>query len=178
VYANFKKFYERIRKPTDLAGVKQIADSMIDAVDQEPSFRFGMSLFSVPPKAQNQILERWLRAGKPAIKEFVPYFRHVLSVDLFFYSLVFRFTAPPAGKLRVGSSPANRLSLGQNTSGSTKSNTPQALSQVRYMHHRLLSSLARLSSNGHRSDLSLEGVRNSPSLQQGRPSIRPSCRAL
>jgi hypothetical protein len=44
----------------------------------------------------------------------------------------------PAGKLRVGSSPANRQSHGQNTSGSTKSNTPQALSQVRYMHHELL----------------------------------------
>ncbi|HEX3739722.1 MAG TPA: hypothetical protein VHV29_08340, partial [Terriglobales bacterium] len=85
VYVDFKKFYERIRKPSDLSGVKQIADSLIDVVDQDASFRFGMSLLSVPPEAQNQILERWFRAGKPAIKEFVPYFRHVLSVDLFFY---------------------------------------------------------------------------------------------
>ncbi len=35
--------------------------------------------------AQMVILQRWGAAGRPALQEFVPYFKHVFSVDLFFH---------------------------------------------------------------------------------------------
>jgi hypothetical protein len=85
MYASFKQLYDRSPKPRDLAAVKQLADVLIGSTDQEQSFHLGMSLFAVPRHAKRQIIERWTAAGKPPIREFAPYFRHLFSVDLFFY---------------------------------------------------------------------------------------------
>jgi hypothetical protein len=83
-YENFKKLYGG-NKPKDLAHAKQLADFLIDSLDQEQSFRMGMDLFAVPPAEQNHILTRWAAAGKLPIRKFLPYFRHLFGVDLFFY---------------------------------------------------------------------------------------------
>src|SRR5262247_1251899 len=43
-----------------------------------------MALLEVPAGAQPGILRRWQDAGSPPIRKFVPYFRHLYGVDLFF----------------------------------------------------------------------------------------------
>jgi hypothetical protein len=84
LYAAFQKLYQGARKPKDLPELKRLTDFLVD-FDQEKSFRLGMSLLNIVPAAQDQILRRWSAAGKPALQQFVPYFKHVFSVDLFFY---------------------------------------------------------------------------------------------
>jgi hypothetical protein len=84
LYAAFQNLYRAARKPKDLPEAKRLADFLVD-FDQEKSLRLGMSLLRIAPAAQDQIVQRWSAAGKPALQEFVPYFRHVFSVDLFFY---------------------------------------------------------------------------------------------
>lgn len=84
-YALFQKFYGSIRKPKTLADAKQIADILIDLIEEEQSIRFGLSLLRVPSQVQDLIIQRWAAAGKPSIREFAPYFRHMFSVDLFFH---------------------------------------------------------------------------------------------
>ena len=71
-------------KPKSLAEVKTLTDAYIDGSPQEGSFKFGMALLEVPVAAQPGLIQRWQNAGSPPIREFVPYFRHLYGVDLFF----------------------------------------------------------------------------------------------
>lgn len=87
-YAAFGQFYARIPKPKDLPSVKKLAETFVDALDQEHALRFGMQVLSVPPLGQHHVFERWTAAGKPPIKSFAPYFRHVYLADLFFHLAV------------------------------------------------------------------------------------------
>jgi hypothetical protein len=68
-----------------LEEVKARTDEYLDRADQQRAFRTGMTLFNIVPAAQESIIERWRAAGNPKIREFVPYFGFLYSVELFFY---------------------------------------------------------------------------------------------
>ena len=82
-YKAFQAFFP-IGKPKSLVDVKRVVDVHLDAINQEEVLTFGLSLLGITPRFQTKILDRWRSAGKPAIESFAPYFRHVISVDLFF----------------------------------------------------------------------------------------------
>jgi hypothetical protein len=82
-YKVFQKWF-LMGKPKSLAQVKTLADAYIDGSPQDGAFQFGLRFEGIPEEAQRDIFARWTAAGNPPIKEFVPYFRHVFGVDLFF----------------------------------------------------------------------------------------------
>ena len=82
-YSFFQNWFV-MGKPKTLAEVKAMTDAFIDGMPQLGVLRFGLGFEAVPEKAQDEILRRWLAAGQPPVKDFVPYFRHVYGVDLFF----------------------------------------------------------------------------------------------
>jgi len=82
-YRLFQIFFP-IGRPKTLADVKRFVDFHISGPDQEAVLRFGLALVGVPAEAQESVLERWSKAGKPEIAKFAPYFTYVFSVDLFF----------------------------------------------------------------------------------------------
>lgn len=84
-YESFKKLYGSFRKPKNLQDAKDIADALIDLLDEEISLRFGMALLQVPPDAQVAAVTRWSAQSKHPLREFAPYFRHMYVVELFYY---------------------------------------------------------------------------------------------
>lgn len=84
-YKSFQRFFKGKKKPGNLGEVKIFADQVIDSVDQTSSLILGMNLLGVSQEWQSHILERWSKSAVKTIREFAPYFRHVFSVDLFFY---------------------------------------------------------------------------------------------
>lgn len=104
IYKTFQQWFVALEKPKTLSKVKSISKQFIDAPDQERAFTFGLSLLGVPQHIQESALSRWRAAGKPAIKEFAPYFRHVFSVDLFFYLAI-------AADLISRARPSNKVDL-------------------------------------------------------------------
>lgn len=85
IYEEYKVFYERTPKPKTLAEAKTLADSIIDKPDDTGTIlKMGLMMIGLSEEGQGEVLERWSLAGKPPIKSFAPYFRHVFGVDLFF----------------------------------------------------------------------------------------------
>jgi hypothetical protein len=82
-YAFYQKWF-LMGRPKTLVEVKSLVDAYIDGSPQNSSFKFGMHLLGVPEQAQAEVIDRWKTVGSPPIREFVPYFRHVFGVDLFF----------------------------------------------------------------------------------------------
>jgi hypothetical protein len=83
-YKSFQSFFP-LGKPKSLADVKRFVDFYLDGPDQEALLVFGLSLLGVPQDIHQSILARWRRSGKQSLRDFAPYFTHMLSVDLFFY---------------------------------------------------------------------------------------------
>jgi len=83
-YDSFKKLYGSFRKPKDLKDAKDIAETLIELLDEEVSVRFGMMLLQVPPDVQLLAVTRWSAQGKQPLKHFAPYFRHMYLVELFY----------------------------------------------------------------------------------------------
>lgn len=83
-YQLFQQFFTS-GKPKTLADVKILADLIIDRPDRENIFIFGLSLLDIPRHLQLKAIERWKAASSPSMRQFVPYFTHLFSVDLFFY---------------------------------------------------------------------------------------------
>jgi len=84
-YDSFKKLYGSFRRPRTLKDAKDIAETLIDLLDEEVSMRFGMTLLQVPSDVQSAAVARWSAGGKQPLREFAPYFRHVYVVDLFYH---------------------------------------------------------------------------------------------
>ena len=84
-YAQFKGYFQNIRRPRNLLDAKKIADSLIDLLPEEQSIRFGLTLLGISPEDHDFVVQKWAETGKPPIGEFAPYFRHMFSVDLFFH---------------------------------------------------------------------------------------------
>jgi hypothetical protein len=82
-YAFFQKWF-LMGKPKTLVEVKTLTDAYIDASPQDGAFRVGLRLLGVPEETHAEIAERWKKVGSPHIREYVPYFRHLFGVDLFF----------------------------------------------------------------------------------------------
>jgi hypothetical protein len=83
-YEYFQKYYKK-RKPKELSQVKAFAERIIDETDPEKSIVFGLRLIGFSKDAEKEVLKRWHAEGKPAIRDFAPYFCYVYTVDLFFY---------------------------------------------------------------------------------------------
>ena len=84
-YDSFKKLYGSFRRPKNLKDAKDIAETVIDLLDEEVSMRFGMTLLQVPSDVQSAAVARWSARGRQPLREFAPYFRHMYVVDLFYY---------------------------------------------------------------------------------------------
>jgi hypothetical protein len=84
-YDSFKKLYGNFRRPKNLKDAKDIAETLIDLLDEEVSMRFGMTLLQVPSDVQSAAVARWSIRGRQPLREFAPYFLHMYVVDLFYY---------------------------------------------------------------------------------------------
>ena len=87
-YETFRKLYASFRKPKDLKDAKDIAEILVDLLQEEISFRFGMTLLQIPTDVQSSALARWSAHGKQPLGTFAPYFRHMFVVELFYYLAV------------------------------------------------------------------------------------------
>ena len=82
--ASFKGIHQAAGRPTKLEGIKALADSIIDGPDQEAVLRMGLVFTIGDENWSNQIIARWVSLGRPKIRDYAPYFTHVVTVDLFF----------------------------------------------------------------------------------------------
>jgi hypothetical protein len=72
--------------------VKTLADvqAWVDTFIDNPSARahvlkLALQFLPVPPRYHAAIVDRWKREGRAMLRDFAPYARHVLRVELFFY---------------------------------------------------------------------------------------------
>lgn len=84
-YGLFKEFYRSFRRPNNLEDAKRIADTLIDLLEEEKAFRFGLAMLGFPSEVHEQVLQRWIEHRRPPLREYAPYFRYVFSVDFFFH---------------------------------------------------------------------------------------------
>jgi hypothetical protein len=71
------------RKPKTLQDAKQIADTIIDNMDPEWLLRFGLDLLGVP-EAADWVVQDWIGRRRPPLREHVPYFIFMLTINVFF----------------------------------------------------------------------------------------------
>jgi hypothetical protein len=82
-YAYFQKWF-LMGKPKSLLEVKTMTDAYLDGSPQEGVLRFGMTMIGIIEEFQLEIMQRWRAAQSPSVREFAPFVRHLLGVDLFF----------------------------------------------------------------------------------------------
>jgi hypothetical protein len=82
--ASFKGIHQAAGRPTKLEDLKLLADTIIDGPDQEAVLRMGLAFTISDEALGNQIVNRWQGLGRPGLREYAPYFTHVLTVNLFF----------------------------------------------------------------------------------------------
>ena len=75
------------RRPKSLEDAKQMADIIIDYKDPEWLIRFGLDLLRVP-EATEFVVQDWTYRRRPPIREHLPYFTFMLSINLFFCLLL------------------------------------------------------------------------------------------
>ena len=71
------------RLPTSLEDGKVIADTVINYLDAEFLLRFGLDLLGVP-EATEQVVDGWKAGRRPNLREHVPYFVFLLTINIFF----------------------------------------------------------------------------------------------
>lgn len=84
IYSQYQKSFTGYPKPKTLEEVKAMVDKIINSPEQEQILITGLASMGVAPKFLEEIVARWRAASRPPIKQFAPYFTHVLSVDYFF----------------------------------------------------------------------------------------------
>jgi hypothetical protein len=72
------------KKPKTLVEAKQITDMIIDNMDPEWLLGFGLRLLGLP-EATQWVLNDWIGKRRPPIREHVPYFIFMLSINIFFH---------------------------------------------------------------------------------------------
>ncbi|MGB6131032.1 MAG: hypothetical protein WBG54_04580 [Acidobacteriaceae bacterium] len=71
------------RKPRSLADARQMADTIIDNMDPEWLIRFGLDLLGAPETVE-YVVGAWIDKRRPPIREHLPYFIFLLTINLFF----------------------------------------------------------------------------------------------
>lgn len=82
---SFHGIWEQAGKPRTFGDIKALADMIIDGPDQQAVLRMGLALTIIDADWVEQMVARWESLGRPPVREYAPYFTHVLTVDLFFY---------------------------------------------------------------------------------------------
>ena len=78
----------RWRKPKTLEDAKTIADTIIDYIDPEWILRFGLDFLGLP-EATDYVIEEWTEKRRPKpLREYVPYFVFMLTINLVFCLLL------------------------------------------------------------------------------------------
>ena len=85
IFAGFEAAFEVTKKPNELTETRLLADAIIDRIECESMFCWGLALLGVLQPFRDQVVARWKKAGSPHVREFAPYFAYVLTVDVFFY---------------------------------------------------------------------------------------------
>lgn len=71
------------KKPRSLEEAKQITDTIIDNMDPEWLIGFGLTILDVP-EATGWVRNDWNERRRPPLREYLPYFIFVLSINIFF----------------------------------------------------------------------------------------------
>lgn len=71
------------RKPTSLQDARSMTDTIIDNLDPEWLLRFGLQVLGVP-EATEFVVTDWKANRKKLLREYRPYFIHMLSINIFF----------------------------------------------------------------------------------------------
>ena len=71
------------RTPKTLADAKEIADAILDYLEPEFLLLFGLDLLGLP-EAKTQVIKEWKNSRKPNLRQYVPYFVFLLTINLFF----------------------------------------------------------------------------------------------
>jgi hypothetical protein len=85
LYESFKRVYERNPKPKDLPSLKAFVDATLARAPDDWFLGFVLELVGASDEEKASVRQRWEAEGKPPIRNFLPYFVHVFTVDLFFY---------------------------------------------------------------------------------------------
>lgn len=75
------------RKPKSLKDAKEMADYIIDNMDPEWLINFGLELLDLPHASQF-VRDDWTARRTPPIREHLPYFTFMLSVNVFFALII------------------------------------------------------------------------------------------
>ena len=71
------------RKPTSLEDAKSLTDTIIDCIDQEWLLRFGLRALGIA-QTTDLVVNRWLIDRRKPLRSYLPYFTHLLSINIFF----------------------------------------------------------------------------------------------
>lgn len=71
------------RKPTSLLDARKMADTIIDNIDPEWLLRFGLQILGIP-EAADYVVGDWIANRRKPLREYRPYFIHMLSINIFF----------------------------------------------------------------------------------------------
>lgn len=71
------------RKPRDLEEAKRITETIVDYLDPAWLIEVGLIMVGVP-EARNYVLNTWISKRRPPLREHLPYFVFILSIDIFF----------------------------------------------------------------------------------------------
>jgi hypothetical protein len=75
------------KKPKSLAQAKQIADNIIDNMDPDWLIGFGLNLLGLP-EATEWVRSDWIEQRRPPLRDYIPYFVFMLSINIFFCLLL------------------------------------------------------------------------------------------
>ncbi len=75
------------RKPKSLEDAKEMADYIIDNMDAEWIIGFGLELLGLP-QATQFVRDDWTARRRPPIRQHLPYFAFMLSVNIFFVLVI------------------------------------------------------------------------------------------
>jgi len=71
------------RKPKSLEDAKEMADTIVDNMDPEWLIGFGLQLLDLP-EATKFVRDDWTARRKPPVRQHLPYFAFMLSINIFF----------------------------------------------------------------------------------------------
>jgi hypothetical protein len=75
------------RKPKSLVDARQMADTIVDNMEPEWLIPFGLKLLGAP-ETIDYVVHRWIEERRPPIREHLPYFVFMLTINLFFCLLL------------------------------------------------------------------------------------------